>query len=54
MALKIPGILKLTLKEPRLGEALQAVQSYVNKNVTPVPGNKKTKPSFINPDQRPG
>jgi hypothetical protein len=38
----------------RIGEALQSVQDFVNKNVTPTAGNRKAPPSFVNPSRPPG
>jgi hypothetical protein len=44
MALQIKNIVELTRGSAQLGEALQAVQQYVNTNVTPVKGNLKLPP----------
>jgi hypothetical protein len=49
VALTIPNLDKIMKVDPKLGEALQKIQSYTNLNVTPVPGNKKQAPAFTNP-----
>jgi hypothetical protein len=54
MALTVPNLPDLTKKDPKLGEALQRVQAYLNNNVAAAPqlsiaGNKKQPPTFVTP-----
>lgn len=49
MALTIPNLDKIHKENPKLGEALQKEQTYINKNVPTAAGNKITPPSFVTP-----
>lgn len=51
MALTLPNLDEIAKKDPKLGEALQQVKTYVNQNVTPVAGNKLAPPpkGLVNP-----
>lgn len=44
MALTIPNLDRVQKADPKLGEALQKVQKYINQNTTPATGNRKPKP----------
>ena len=52
--LNIPNLEQVSKKDPKLGEALKKVQTYINANVTPTPGNKQTAPTFVSPTRVPG
>ena len=56
MSLVVPNLPTLNKKDPQLGEALKAVQSFVNLNVAPAVGNKVPAPptDIVNPANRPG
>lgn len=53
MALIIPNKQDIIKRDPKLGDALTKIESYVNLNVAPAVGNKVTPPSFVTPG-RPG
>jgi len=38
--LDLPTLNKIHLQNPEIGKALQKILEYINKNVTPVQGNK--------------
>ncbi len=44
MAFTIPNLDRTQKADPKLGEALQRIQKYVNLNTTPTPGNRVPKP----------
>ena len=44
MAVTLPNLDRIQKLDPKLGEALKQVQTYVNENVTPVTGNRTPKP----------
>ncbi len=50
MAVTIPNLDKIQKQDPKMGEALKKVQTYLNENVTPAPGNRTPVPPF-NPTQ---
>ena len=54
--LTIPNKPIITRVDPKLGEALTAVETYVNENLNATPGNAKAAPptTLANPTQRPG
>lgn len=54
MAIVIPNVDRIQKENAPLGEALQAEQSYINKNVTQAAGNKVAPPSFVNAAQKQG
>jgi len=56
MNLTIPNLPVITKTDPKVGEALKAVEASVNLNVTPKAGNKVTciPTSVVDPTQRPG
>ena len=39
---------------PKLGEALQGIQAYLNANTNVIPGNKVAPPTFTSPTKVPG
>jgi len=56
MSLNIPNLPVLTKENAKLGEALKAVEKFVNLNVVPVEGNRVAPPptSIADPSTRPG
>lgn len=52
----IPNKPIITRNDPKLGEALTAVQTFVNGNLNATPGNAKAAPpsTLVNPMLRPG
>jgi hypothetical protein len=55
VALTIPNKGLLGIKNPRLGEALNAIEQYVDENVTPRPGTKKKiSIAGVDPSRPPG
>jgi hypothetical protein len=56
MSLVTPNLPVINKKDPQLGEALKAVEKFVNLNVVPVEGNKVAPPptSIADPTKRPG
>jgi len=44
MAVTIPNLDRIQKIDPKLGEAVQKIQNYVNLNVTPAPGNRTPLP----------
>jgi hypothetical protein len=53
MSLILPNLPKLQQQDPKLGEALKAVQDFVGRNVATVQGNRKAPPKFLHPGQPP-
>ena len=56
MNLTVPNLPVINKENPKLGEALKAVEASVNLNVTPKTGNKVIciPTSIVDPTQRPG
>ena len=54
MALNIPNLDKEQKTDPKLGEGLQKIQTYVNANTTVAAGNKIPPPGFVNTTRQPG
>lgn len=54
MALRLPNLPIITKAAPKLGEALNKAQQYINSNTTQAAGNKKSAPSFVNPNRPAG
>jgi hypothetical protein len=54
VALTLPNLDKISSQDQKLGEALQAAQSYIRQNVVQVVGNKKIPPTFVTPARRAG
>lgn len=44
MAVTLPNLDKVQKADPKLGEALQRIQKYVNLNTTPAGGNRTPRP----------
>jgi hypothetical protein len=56
MSLNVPNLDQITHDNPRLGETLKNVQTFVNNNIaTPVKGNRRAAPpkSLANPTFKP-
>lgn len=49
MALTIPNLDRIQKENPKLGEALQKEQTFINNNVAVVPGNRQAAPNFVAP-----
>jgi hypothetical protein len=56
MSLSVPNKAVITRENPKLGEALSSVETFVNANVAVKAGNLKAPPptNVANPTQRPG
>jgi len=52
--LSTPNLPKLTKESIFLGEALQATQTYINKNTAPAAGNAPNTPTFVAITRVPG
>ena len=52
--LSVPNLDPITKKDVKTGEALHAIQQYINANTTPAAGNKVTPPTFVNPTRPAG
>jgi hypothetical protein len=44
MALTVPNLDRTQKADPKLGEAIQRIQKYVNLNTSQAPGNRVPKP----------
>lgn len=44
MAVTLPNLDRIQKADPKLGEALKRVQTYVNLNTTQAPGNRVPEP----------
>lgn len=52
--LSVPNLDEIIKRDPKLGEAVTKIQTYVNANTSPAAGNKQSAPTFVTPNRPPG